>query len=322
LGVSACLLGDPVRWDGDHDRSAFLADRLAPHVVWRRVCPELEIGLGVPREPIALVRQGDGHALVAATSRRALTETMASFAKARVDGFHDLDGYVLKSRSPSCGIAGARVYATREDLFADASFERAGRGVYASALLQRWPTLPIVEETQLQSAAEQAHFVERCFAMRRARRLLDVPADARAEAVAAFAEAHELQLLCRSAGARKELARAAAEPAPSEEALRDFVAWFARVMAEEPDADRVVGVLRRVVNRLRVLDPSSAGDWEAAVSDVAGGRESALALRVRFHAAAAELGDEALTGQTFLAPEPGELAAYRAIESGAARAEQ
>ena len=171
LGISSCLLGDRVRWDGDHERRSFLADVLAPHVTFVRVCPELEIGLGVPREPIALVREGAVHALVGAASRRDLTAAMASFAAARADGFEGLDGYVLKSRSPSCGLAGARVYADRATLFADGPFERSGRGLFAETLVRRRPLLPVVEELQLDTLVGQLHFAERCFAMRRARRL-------------------------------------------------------------------------------------------------------------------------------------------------------
>lgn len=315
LGISSCLLGDRVRWDGDHDRHSFLADVLAPHVSWVRGCPELEIGLGVPREPIALVKEGASHVLVAATSRRDLTEAMTSFATSRVEDFEELDGYVLKSRSPSCGLSAARVYPDRDSLFADGAFERSGQGLYATALIRRWPLLPVVEEVQLEKESQQTHFVERCFALRRARRALASSAEPTPAAVQEFLERHELQILCRSADARTSLARAALEAKPGAAASR-VLELFAAAMAEPPQPERIAGVLRRVLNRLRSRGgPADVERWEHAVSGCIAGRASEFDVRADLLAAAVALGDEILARQTFLAPEPAEVAVIRAIAS-------
>src|SRR5437870_10585264 len=108
LGISACLLGQAVRYDGGHKRDPFLAEVLGRHVEWVPVCPEVELGLGVPREPIRLEGDPARPRLVAPGSGRDLTESMARLARRRCAELSrlDLSGYVLKTGSPSCGMEG------------------------------------------------------------------------------------------------------------------------------------------------------------------------------------------------------------------------
>src|SRR6476619_5529171 len=112
LGISACLLGQEVRWDGGHKRDPFLTETLGRWVEWVPVCPEVELGLGVPRETIRLEETAPAPRLVAAESRRDLTADMAALARRRVAALArlDLSGYVLKKDSPSCGMERVRVH--------------------------------------------------------------------------------------------------------------------------------------------------------------------------------------------------------------------
>src|SRR6266436_4047539 len=112
LGISACLLGHEVRWDGGHKRDHFLAETLGRFVEWVPVCPEVELGLGVPREPIRLEGDPAAPRLVAANSRRDLTRAMTRLARARAAELARLDlvGYVFKKDSPSCGMERVRVH--------------------------------------------------------------------------------------------------------------------------------------------------------------------------------------------------------------------
>src|SRR5213595_182252 len=112
LGISACLLGQEVRWDGTHKRDPFLAETLGRFVEWVPVCPEVELGLGVPREPIRLEGDPKRPRLIAHGTGRNLTERMAGFADRRLTELTrlDLSGYVLKKNSPSCGKAGVPVH--------------------------------------------------------------------------------------------------------------------------------------------------------------------------------------------------------------------
>jgi uncharacterized protein YbbK (DUF523 family) len=153
--VSACLLGREVRHDGGHKRSAFVVEELARQVELVPVCPEVELGLGVPREPIRLEAPGSARGgplrLVAFGSGRDLTEPMAAYAGQRVAALASLGlaGYVTKARSPSCALGSAPVLGTG----------RTASGAFVSVLRARLPDLPIVEEGALEDPAARAAFL-------------------------------------------------------------------------------------------------------------------------------------------------------------------
>jgi len=153
VGVSACLLGQEVRWDGGHRRDDWIATVLGPRVTFVPVCPEVEVGLGVPRPPIRLEDDGRGGVrLVDTASGADLTDRMRRFAEARVEALagEHLAGFVLKARSPSCGPAGVAVGDRPE-----------GRGLFAEALLRRFPDLPVEDETRLADPAVREEFLHR-----------------------------------------------------------------------------------------------------------------------------------------------------------------
>jgi len=154
VAVSACLLGEPVRYNGGHKRHAWLADVFAREIEWVPVCPEVEIGLGTPREPIALVKSPDaGVRLQTTHTRLDLTERMRDFAAGRAEALASLglSGYVFKADSPSCGLYGVRVVGS----------DAPGRGVFAEAIVARFPDLPIVDERALDDPDRQRAFVAR-----------------------------------------------------------------------------------------------------------------------------------------------------------------
>jgi uncharacterized protein YbbK (DUF523 family) len=157
LGVSACLLGERVRWDGDHKRADDLLAALDGRVEWVPVCPEMAIGLGAPREPIELVEDAGRVRLVGAQSRVDHTDAMERWACAHLDELERLrlHGFVLKARSPSCGLAGVNLRRTGGDVRPD------GRGVFARALVERFARLPVEEETRLTDTAERTAFLRR-----------------------------------------------------------------------------------------------------------------------------------------------------------------
>jgi FdhD protein len=151
VGISACLLGEQVRYDGGHKRDAWLVDVLGRDVDWVAVCPEAEAGFGTPREPIELVRGADNTIrLMTVDSGRDLTEPMRRFIDRRLGELEGerLCGYVLKAGSPSCGLD-------------DVPFRT---GLFAQALLARFPDLPIEDEQRLADPERRRRFVERVFA--------------------------------------------------------------------------------------------------------------------------------------------------------------
>jgi uncharacterized protein YbbK (DUF523 family) len=156
VGISSCLLGQRVRYDGGHRHEACLTDLLGPHVDWVPVCPEVEVGMGTPREPIRLRRRGEDTRLVGVSSGTDHTDAMRGWASRRLEelGAGRLHGYVLKARSPSCGLAVAVEGAGTEP------------GMFAAALLERFPGLPVAEEESLRDAASRAVFLDRARAYR------------------------------------------------------------------------------------------------------------------------------------------------------------
>ncbi len=147
IGLSACLAGERVRWDGTDRLQRRLIDALGPLAELVTVCPEVELGLGVPRERIRLVDAPGRVRLIGEDSGRDLTDDMNAWAGARLNR-HDVagvDGWIFKSGSPSCGLAGVRLY---EDA-SRARFRRAGQGRFAAIVRARWPDLPVADEEQL-----------------------------------------------------------------------------------------------------------------------------------------------------------------------------
>ena len=165
IGISACLLGEEVRYDGGHKRDPFLTDILGPHVQWVPVCPEVEVGMGTPREPVNLYRSGNELRMVTAHTGHDYTEAMNRWADARLDELAraDLSGYVLKSDSPSCGMERVKVFGL------DGVSARTGRGLFAEALLKRMPSLPVEDEVRLRDLRLRDDFLERVLAFRRRR---------------------------------------------------------------------------------------------------------------------------------------------------------
>lgn len=162
IGVSACLLGERVRYDGGHKRARALTRRLEELVEWVRVCPETEMGLGVPREPMNLVGENGEHRLKTRETKTDHTDAMRAYAQERIASLarENLCGFILKSRSPSCGLEGVPVY--------DASGRAVSRarGFFTAALLERFPDLPIEEETRLADPRIFRKWMERVFAYR------------------------------------------------------------------------------------------------------------------------------------------------------------
>jgi uncharacterized protein YbbK (DUF523 family) len=165
IAVSSCLLGERVRYDGGHKRDPALVE-LARFALLVPVCPEVELGLGTPREPIRLERRGREVRLVSVESRRDHTAAMGRFAEARVRELErfGVSGFVLKKDSPSCGLDRVWVWDG-----AGSGRSRAGRGLFAAALVERLPRLPVEEEDRLHDPALLASFVERAVAYLRGR---------------------------------------------------------------------------------------------------------------------------------------------------------
>ncbi len=160
IGISSCLLGEEVRFDGGHKHDRYLTKTLGQYFEWVPVCPEVEIGLGTPRETIRLVQIAGTTRLRTTKTDVDLTDRMQKFAQKRVGSLAkaNLSGYILKKDSPSCGMERVKLYADKGPA------KRDGVGLFAAALLERFPNLPIEEEGRLCDPRLRENWVERVFA--------------------------------------------------------------------------------------------------------------------------------------------------------------
>ena len=163
LGISRCLLGEEVRFDGGHKRDAFLTEVLGRYVEWIPVCPEVEAGLGTPREAMRLVGDHQDPRLVTIKSGTDHTRALETMTRNRIAELKilDLSGYVFKKGSPSCGIERVRIYNEH------GMPNRNGVGLFARAFIEQFPLIPVEEEGRLCDPTLRENFIERVFCYRR-----------------------------------------------------------------------------------------------------------------------------------------------------------
>lgn len=235
LVASACLELEPCRFDGQKARARFLP-RLAPFVDLLPVCPEVEVGLGVPRPALRLVSlAGEVRVLQPATARD-VTEPMERFAAGWLGAAPEVDGFLLKSRSPSCGPRDVRVHAPEGHPLGE-----RGAGVFAAAAAERHPLAAVEDEGRLTSYRLRHHFLTRLF---QGARLRGLP-ESMAALVAFHAESKLLLLACDEVESRR-LGRLAANPErlPAAEVKRRYRAGFARALARAPRPGPLVNALQ------------------------------------------------------------------------------
>lgn len=168
IGISSCLLGQEVRYDGGHKLDRFLKDTLGQHVKYLPVCPEVECGFGVPREAFQLVGDPQSPRFVTVRTRQDYTERMARWAKKRAIELEkeDLWGFIFKTNSPSSGMARVKVYNEK------GMPEKKGVGMFARAFMEHFPLIPVEDEGRLHDPGLRGNFIERVFVLREWREVL------------------------------------------------------------------------------------------------------------------------------------------------------
>ncbi|MEP5177074.1 YbgA family protein, partial [Marinobacter alexandrii] len=159
VGISTCLLGKEVRHDGGHKHSRYCTQVLSKHFEFRSICPELEAGLGVPRPAIHLREYPEGMRIIETRGQADHTEAMDGFIDAVIPTLANLRGYILMAKSPSCGMERIKVHNENGQVT-----RRDGRGMFAEALLQAYPLMPVEEEGRLNDNMIRENFIERVFA--------------------------------------------------------------------------------------------------------------------------------------------------------------
>ncbi|MCK9420305.1 MAG: DUF523 and DUF1722 domain-containing protein [Nitrospirae bacterium] len=192
LGISSCLLGNPVRYDGGHKLDHFLSDTLGQYVEWVPVCPEVECGLPIPREAMHLVGDPEKPRLITILTNVDHSARMKIWAKKKVAELEKtgLCGFVFKSRSPSSGMRGVKIYT-------EAGIPNAiGSGLFAKAFMEKFPLLPVEDEGRLHDPGIRENFIERIFVYRRWQEY--VKADGSLRGLVSFHTAHKLLLMSHS----------------------------------------------------------------------------------------------------------------------------
>jgi uncharacterized protein YbgA (DUF1722 family)/uncharacterized protein YbbK (DUF523 family) len=305
LGVSACLLGQEVRYDGQHKRNAFLSDVLGPFVEWFPVCPELEVGMGVPREPVRLMGGSDQPRMVAERSGADWTDRMRALAEQRVSALAEaeVDGFATKKDSPSCGMERVRVWSGR-----GGPPRRDGRGLFAQVLMERMPLLPVEEEGRLEDPALRESFIERIFAY--ARWKAACAAGLTRGVLVAFHTAHKLTLLAHSPAAYRRLGQVVANPgkSPPRKLAEAYGAAFMEALRIPATRGRHTNVLQHMAGYFRrTLDAGDRKELEEVIADYQRGLVPlAVPLTLlRHHVRRQEV--QYLAGQVYLDPDPKEL---------------
>ncbi len=163
IGISSCLLGNPVRWNAGHKLDRFLTNTLGQFVEYVPVCPEVEAGFGVPRESVRLVGDPENPRMITFKSKKDLTDQMKRWAKKRVKELEkeDLCGFIFKSDSPSSGMIRVKVYSEK------GMPRKVGVGMFARAFMGHFPRIPVEDDGRLHNPAIRENFIERIFSLKR-----------------------------------------------------------------------------------------------------------------------------------------------------------
>jgi len=304
LGVSACLVGDEVRYDGGHRRYPFLVDTLARFFTLVKVCPEVGVGMSTPRETVRLEGRADAPRMIASETGRNWTAGMNLWSRARVRELKDehLCGFVFKKNSPSCGVFRVKIF---DDKDRPVDY---GSGLFALEFRRKNPLMPVEEEGRLEDPVLRENFLERVFAYHRLNKVF--AGRWKRSAVAGFHQREKYLLLAHSPKHLKQLEQltAAIDERPRGEFKALYMAGFMEAMAVKATAARHATALRRLAGHLR--DHLSAPEQARLIRLIEEYRSGLIPLVVPLTLLDhfSELHEVAgAAGQTYFHPHPNEL---------------
>jgi uncharacterized protein YbgA (DUF1722 family)/uncharacterized protein YbbK (DUF523 family) len=304
LVVSQCLGFDAVRYNAQVIRDDFV-QRLAEWCDLAVVCPEVEIGLGVPRPPIRLVRPRTGELrVVQPKTGRDVTAEMRTFAGAFLEGLPATDGFLLKNRSPSCGISDVKVYAEGED----AGVTGKGPGAFGGAVLERFPDAAVEDEGRLRDQALRERFLTLLFGLARLRA---VEATGSRSALVEFHASYKYVLMAYHQEHARALGRIVAGVAarPWEETTADYRATFARALARPARVRSHVNALSHAFGHVSGrLSGSERAFFLEQLDEMRAGRTRLAATLLLLRSWTLRFGEPYLDRQAYFRPYPAELA--------------
>lgn len=307
IGISGCLTGAAVRFDGGHKRADFVMDKLSQWVTFRPVCPEMAIGLPVPRPALRLVQTttGDIRMRFSHAPHEDVTEKMADFSSRYLAGTGELSGFIVCAKSPSCGMERVRLYDEKGN-----RGRKDGVGLFTAALMEKYPLLPVEEDGRLHDPVLRENFVERVFALHELQCLHKNGLTRRA--LLDFHSRHKLQLLAHHQAGYREIGPFVASLHEWEDLEAFFAVYCEKLMAilKKPASRKNhTNVLMHIQGYFRnQLNARQRGELREVILNYRAGLLPILAPMTLLKHYLAEYPDSYLLTQNYFDPYPQDLA--------------
>jgi uncharacterized protein YbgA (DUF1722 family)/uncharacterized protein YbbK (DUF523 family) len=303
--ISKCIEFDSCRYNGQMISSDFVKS-LAPHVDFLPVCPEVEIGLGVPRGSLRLVSTAEGGEtrLVQPTTGRDVTAEMQSFAATFLDSLGEVDGFILKASSPSCGIKNTKAYPTAGK---SAALSRSATGLFGAAVLARYPDLAVEDEGRLRNARVKEHFLAKLFTLARFR---EVERSGSMQELVRFQTENKMLLMAYNQTEQKALGNIAAnhDHRPFDSVIGEYGAHLRRALSQAPRYTSNINVLMHALGYFS--DRLSAAEKAMFLDNIQKYRDGKITIcpnTTLLKSWIARFEDDYLARQTFFEPYPQDL---------------
>jgi uncharacterized protein YbgA (DUF1722 family)/uncharacterized protein YbbK (DUF523 family) len=304
LGISTCLLGENVRYDGGHKLDQFLTDTLGQYVEYIPVCPEVECGLGVPREPMHLEGNPDSPRLITSRTKQDMTDRMLKWARKRVKELerNDLCGFIFKSSSPSSGMERVKVYNEK------GMPVKKGMGMFARIFMEHFSLLPVEDEGRIHDPGLRENFIERIFTLKRWREVITKKESW--ENVVDFHTKHKLLILSHSPKHYQWMGKlvAHAEDLPLKEFYWQYQTWLMESMKLKATPRKNADVLQHMMGYFR--EQLSSDEKQELLEVIDHYREGAIPLVVAMtliNHYVRKYNQPYLKQQVYLTPHPLEL---------------
>ena len=304
VGISSCLVGEKVRWNGEHKKDVYIDKVLSQVFKWVLVCPEMEVGMGVPREPVYLTGSKENPRLLGKQSKIDWTGKMRSYSRDRISEWQSLNlcGFIFKKNSPSCGMKEIPIYPDKGRPRAE------GRGLFADNFIKHFPILPVEEEGRLRDPRIRENFIVRVFSYQRLLHLIN--SGFSRGSLVDFHTRHKLLLLAHSrkqCAALNHLVGQARLLSPYQ-LRQQYSALFMQALSTRTTAKRNVDVLQHMLGHLKnLLEKDDKQDILQSISDYHHGLAPLVVPLTLIKHYVRKFCVEALMDQVYLNPHPNEL---------------
>ena len=305
IAVSSCLMGREVRFDGGHKHNRYVTQVLSAYFDFRPICPEMGIGLGVPRPTIRLESGAEGQVIARSNAESAedYTQALKDYADQMVPSLAGVCGYILKKDSPSCGMERVKVYEGENK-----PPERRGQGIYAAAVMQACPNLPVEEEGRLMDPRLRENFVERIFLFATWQNMMAdgiTPRD-----LVAFHTAHKFAILAHDEPGYRRLGQIVAQAGSTDidSCAAEYLALLMQSMKKLSTPGKHANVLMHIMGYFK--ESLSASDKQELLRLIDAHREGLVPVIVPItliNYFRRKYPNKYIDGQTYLEPHPPEL---------------